>query len=104
MSNNMNLEYAKSWFTSNHPEERLLRVYEYDNCYIFDSVPKGIEQKHGDIIRSSIGLDKETGKYFPYNPLKYYTSGEEVIHVIEDLEDHYATVGEEFVRGLNNRR
>ena len=97
MLNSMNLEYAKSWFASNHSRERLLKIYEYDNCYIFDSVPKGMEKEYGNIMRSAIGLDKETGEYFPYNPLKFSTKGDETVHIVENINDHYRSIGEEFV-------
>ena len=100
MLNKMDVKYAKKWFISNYPNERLLSIYEYDNCFVFNSVPKGMEKDYGNIVRNQIGLDKETGEYFSYNPLKYATSGKEVSHVVEDITEIYAEIGEKTVNKL----
>lgn len=50
--------------------------------------------------RNPIGLNKETGEYFPYNPLKYETIGKEVVHVIEDITEIYVEAGKEIVNKL----
>lgn len=66
----INLDYAYLIARGFIPGTRIIKCYDYDSLYVFETIPKAYNQNNtGDILLDSlVAVDKKTGRPRAFKP------------------------------------